>query len=38
MTNFYFIMSGIVLFAAILALFDWMGRRQDRAAKSHSND
>jgi hypothetical protein len=29
-------MSGIVLFAAILALLDWIGRRQDRASKHRS--
>jgi hypothetical protein len=36
MTNIYFIMTGIMLFVAILALLDWIGRRQQRASKRQS--
>lgn len=33
MTNIYVMLSGMLLFVALLALLDWIGRRQERASK-----
>ena len=30
MTGYFIIMGGIVVFAGIIALLDWLGRRKDR--------
>jgi|WetSurMetagenome_2_1015567.scaffolds.fasta_scaffold677896_1 hypothetical protein len=33
MTNIFVMLGGMLSFVALLALFDWIGRRQERASK-----